>query len=74
MHPTWHTWWLGALAALWMAGCAVSPTPPSPAALSITGVHGSLIVVQPTGTAVAHDPYATMTAAAVTLTAIAAEP
>ena len=67
----WQTWWLGALAALWVAGCAVSPPPPSPAALSVTVVHGSLVAVQATGTAVARDAYATMTAAALTVTAIA---
>jgi hypothetical protein len=71
---SWQTWWLGALAALWAAGCAAVPTPPAPDALSITVVHGSLVAVQATGTAVARDAYATMTAAALTLTAIAEEP
>jgi hypothetical protein len=70
----WQEWWLGGLAALWAAGCAASPPAPSPAALSVTAIHGSLVAVQATGTVVARDAYATMTVAAVTLTAIAEEP
>lgn len=71
---TWQVGWLCGLALLWVAGCAVSPAPPAPAALSLTAVNGSLVVVQATGTAVARDAFATMTMAALTLTAIAEEP
>lgn len=71
---SWQAWWCGGLLALGVAGCMTAPPAPPPAARSLTAVHASLAAVQATSTVLAREAYATLTAGAATLTAVAREP
>jgi hypothetical protein len=51
-----------------------APPAPPPAARSLTAVHASLAAVEATSTVLAREAYATLTAGAATLTAVAREP